>query len=71
MRTRAVWSVFVVMLLVVLAVAQGQEQYLDIFIVQVKPEKRADFDAISKKMRSSTVRTAATSGSRWRPTTDR
>jgi hypothetical protein len=50
MRTRAVWSVVVVMLLAVMAVAQGQEQYLDIFIAQVKPEKRADFDAISKKI---------------------
>jgi hypothetical protein len=50
MRTRAVWSVVVVTLLAVMAVAQGQEQYLDIFIAQVKPEKRADFDAISKKI---------------------
>ena len=39
MRTRAVWSVVVVTLLAVMAVAQGQEQYLDIFIAQVKPEK--------------------------------
>jgi hypothetical protein len=30
--------------------AQAQEQYLDIYIAQVKPEKRAEFDAISKKM---------------------
>ena len=50
MRTRAVWSVFVVLLLAVIAVAQGQEQYLDIYIAQVKPDKRAEFDAISKKM---------------------
>src|ERR1700751_6074772 len=50
MRTRAVWSVVVVTLLAVMAVDQGQEQYLDIFIAQVKPEKRADFDAISKKI---------------------
>jgi hypothetical protein len=33
-----------------LAVAQAQESYLDVFVVQVKPEKRVDFDAISKKI---------------------
>jgi len=42
--------VFVVMLLAVMAVAQGQEQYLDIYIAQVKPDKRVEFDAISKKI---------------------
>jgi hypothetical protein len=41
--------VFVVTLLAALA-AQAQEQYLDVYIAQVKPEKRAEFDAISKKM---------------------
>src|ERR1700739_1200515 len=50
MRTRAVWSVVVVTLLAGMAVAQGQEQYLDIFIAQVKPGKRAGFDAIAKKI---------------------
>jgi hypothetical protein len=50
MKQRAMWSVFVVMLLTVMAAAQAQEQYLDIYIAQVKPEKRAEFDAISKKM---------------------
>lgn len=50
MRTRAVWSVFVVILLAALAAAQAQEQYLDMFIAQVKPEMRAEFDAISKKI---------------------
>ncbi len=29
---------------------QVQESYLDVYTVQVKPEKRADFDAISKKI---------------------
>jgi len=33
-----------------LAIAQAPDQYLDVYIAQVKPEKRADFDAISKKM---------------------
>lgn len=32
------------------AAAQAQEEYLDAFIARVKPEKRAQFDAISKKM---------------------
>lgn len=50
MKQRATWSVFVVMLLAVMAAAQAQEQYLDVFIAQVKPDKRADFDAISKKI---------------------
>src|SRR5215831_19649770 len=50
MKQRATWSVFVVMLLTVLAAAQAQEQYLDIYTAQVKPEKRAEFDAIAKKM---------------------
>ena len=62
MRTRAVWSVFVVMLLAVTAVAQGEEQYLDIFIAQVKPEKPADFDAISKKI---AVINRQNSGDQW------
>jgi hypothetical protein len=48
MKHRATWTAVVVILLAAFAVAQ--EQYLDIYIAQVKPEKRADFDAISKKM---------------------
>ena len=40
-------------LLAVLAAGQAQqaqEEYLDVFTVQVKPEKRADFDAVAKKI---------------------
>jgi len=48
MKHRATWTVVAVILLAAFAVAQ--EQYLDVYIAQVKPEKRADFDAISKKM---------------------
>jgi hypothetical protein len=44
------WTAVVLMLLATLAVGQAQEQYLDVYVVQVKPEKRADFDAITKKM---------------------
>ena len=39
-----------VVLLAALAAGQAQEQYLDVYIVQVKPEKRAEFDAISRKI---------------------
>src|ERR1700746_4052972 len=50
MKLRALWTTFAVVLLAALATGQAQEQYLDVYIVQVKPEKRADFDAISKKI---------------------
>ncbi|MFY9562551.1 MAG: hypothetical protein WAQ52_20150 [Terriglobales bacterium] len=50
MQRKALWASIVVVLLGVLAIAQAQESYLDVYTVQVKPEKRADFDAISKKI---------------------
>lgn len=50
MKKRAIWCAITVMFLSLLAAAQSQEQYLDILIAQVKPDKRADFDAISKKI---------------------
>jgi len=50
MKQRAMWTAIAVILLAAIAVAQAPDQYLDVFIAQVKPEKRADFDAISKKM---------------------
>lgn len=49
MKRRALWAAVAVVLLAGLAVGQAHEQYLDVDIVQVKPEKRADFDAITKK----------------------
>jgi hypothetical protein len=48
MKHRAMWAAFV--LIVFAALAAAQEQYLDVYIAQVKPEKRADFDAINKKL---------------------
>ncbi len=52
--TRRGFSVLAVlaatMLITLPAVAQMPEGYLDVFIVKVKPEKRADFDAINKKL---------------------
>jgi hypothetical protein len=50
MKQRATWIAFAVILLATLTTAQAQEQYLDVYVAQVKPEKRADFDAIAKKM---------------------
>jgi hypothetical protein len=44
------WAVIAVVLLAALAAGQAPEQYLDVFVVQVKPEKRADFDVITRKM---------------------
>lgn len=50
MKRKALWTTLAVLLLAAMAAGQTQEQYLDVFIAQVKPEKRADFDAINKKM---------------------
>jgi hypothetical protein len=53
MQRKAIWTAVAVVLLAVLAAGQAQpaaEEYLDVFTVQVKPEKRADFDAITKRV---------------------
>lgn len=50
MKQRAIWTAIAVVLLAAFAVAQASDQYLDVYTAQVKPEKRADFDAIAKKM---------------------
>lgn len=50
MQRKAIWTAVVFLLLATLAVGQAQQDYLDVYTVQVRPEKRADFDAISKKM---------------------
>jgi|SRR5262252_70198 len=50
MQRRAVLTAVAVVLLATMALGQAQEQYLDVFTVQVKPEKRAEFDAIAKKI---------------------
>jgi hypothetical protein len=42
-------SVCLLLMFAMLALAQEKEEYLDIFQIQVKPEKRADFDAIARK----------------------
>jgi hypothetical protein len=50
MKRKAMWTAVALVLLATLAIGQSQEQYLDVYTVQVKPEKRADFDALTKKM---------------------
>jgi hypothetical protein len=53
MQRKAIWVSVAVVLLVAWAAGQmqpAQEDYLDVYIAQVKPEKRADFDAIGKKI---------------------
>ncbi len=50
MQRKTIWASIVVILLGALAFAQAQESYLDVYTVQVKPDRRADFDAISKKI---------------------
>jgi hypothetical protein len=53
MQRKAMWTVVALIFLATLAVCQAQQaqqDYLDVYTVQVKPEKRADFDAISRKM---------------------
>src|ERR1022692_2280611 len=50
MKRRAMWNAVALVLLATLAAGQAPQQYLDVYTAQVKPEKRADFDAITKKM---------------------
>ena len=50
MKGKTMWTAVVLVLLATLAAGQAPEQYLDVYTAQVKPERRADFDAITKKM---------------------
>ena len=50
MKRKALWVAVAFGLLTAFVASQAQEQYLDVYTAQVKPEKRAAFDAISKKM---------------------
>jgi hypothetical protein len=56
MQQKARWTTLLFGLLVSLAFGQAlqaqqaQEDYLDVFTVHVKPEKRADFDSIARKI---------------------
>ena len=53
MQRNALWASVVGVVALAIAASQAQqmqEDYLDILTVQVKPEKRAEFDALTKKM---------------------
>jgi hypothetical protein len=50
------------LLLVLMAASQAKEEYLDAFIVKVKPDKRADFDAAAKKAAEAN---RSNNGDRW------
>ena len=49
MVKRAIWALVVVVCLVVPIAAHAQGDYLDVYVVKVKPEKLADFEALMKK----------------------
>src|SRR5260370_19264270 len=50
MMRKAIWALAVWLWLAIPSLAQLHEGYLDVLIVDVKPEKRAAFDAINKKV---------------------
>ena len=50
MLRRAFWALAVAVLLAVPVAVQAQGDYLDVYIVKVKPEKVAEFNAIAKKI---------------------
>jgi hypothetical protein len=59
---KALWALTVVVCLAAPVAVQAQGDYLDVFIVKVKPEKLADFQAISKKWAEANRRY---DGDRW------
>ena len=50
MQRKSIGATIAFVLLGALAFCQAQQNYLDIYTVQVKPERRAEFDAIAKKI---------------------
>jgi len=59
---KALWAFAVVVCLVAPAAVQAQGEYLDVFIVKVKPEKMTEFNALSKKWVDANRRN---NGDRW------
>jgi hypothetical protein len=49
MLRRAIWAILLVVCLAVPVVVHAQGDYLDVYVVKVKPEKLADFEALTKK----------------------
>ena len=62
MSRKALWAVFAVACLWTPLMAQGQGDYLDVYIVKAKPEKSADLDALARKMVDANRRF---NGDRW------
>lgn len=50
MVRKALLAAFVALCIVIPAVAQSVGDYLDVYIVKVKPEKAADFEALARKL---------------------
>ncbi|PYU48568.1 MAG: hypothetical protein DMG48_19950 [Acidobacteria bacterium] len=59
---RALWALAVVVCLAAPIAVQAQGDYLDVFVVKVKPEKLADFQALTKKWADANRRF---NGDRW------
>jgi hypothetical protein len=59
---KALWALAVVVCLAAPVAAQAPGDYLDVFIVKVKPEKLADFQALNKKWADANRRY---NGDRW------
>jgi hypothetical protein len=59
---KALWALAVVVCLAAPVAVQAQGDYLDVFVVKVKPEKRADFLALAKKYADANRRF---NGDRW------
>jgi hypothetical protein len=59
---KALWALGVVVCLAAPVAVQAQGDYLDVFVVKVKPEKVADFQALSKKWADANRRY---NGDRW------
>ena len=62
MLKRAIWALVVVVCLAMPITARAQGDYLDVFIVKVKPDKVADFQALTKKWADANRRF---NGNRW------
>ena len=59
---KALWALTIVVCLAAPVAVQAQGDYLDVFIVKVKPEKTADFQALTKKWAEAQRRF---NGDRW------
>ena len=62
MVRRAIWVLAVVVCLAMPAAVRAQGDYLDVYIVKVKPEKSAEFQALAKKVADANRRNG---GDRW------